>query len=289
MGFDDYRINIQLECAGKVLEVNRAYDLTGCEASDYSPNLQANAQLDGAILNGNNIEPREIGIAAVCESKTRDFLVRFFNPKEDIKVKIKMYENMRWIMGRVSEFQFVKNRVGNRNAFEVAITCADPFFRDMDSFGKNIANIVKQFAFPFISPVAAAKDKGGTYHWIKGHLAGYRQFNTRLNLDNTGDIDAGAVFRIEAQGEVVNPIIKHESGAFVRVKRTLAKGDVLTINTERGEKRIELNGANSFQYIDRDSEMFQLNVGSNMIEYDADVGYTNMAVYVYYTPRYLGI
>lgn len=289
MSLDDYRINIQLECAGKVLEVNRAYELTGCEASDYSPNLQANAQLDGATLNGNNIEPREIGIAAICENKTRDFLVRFFNPKEDIKVTIKMYENTRWITGRVSDFRFVKNRVGNRNAFEVAVTCPDPFFRDMDSFGKNIANIVKQFAFPFISPVAAAQNQDGTYHWIKDHVSGYRQFNTQLNLDNTGDIEAGVAFRVEAKGEVVNPVITHESGAFIRVKKTLAQGDILTISTVRGEKRIELNGINAFQYVDRDSDMFQLNVGANVIEYSAATGYTNMAVYVYYTPRYLGI
>jgi len=294
VSLDDYEINILLECAGKTLVVNRAYELTGCEASDYTLKVQANAQLDGVMLINNNIEPRDIGIVATCDNKTRDFLVRFFNPKQDIKITIKMFEQTRWIIGRVSEFSFVKNRVKNRNAFEVAISCADPFFKDMDSFGKNIANIVRQFAFPFISPISPMQNKDGTYHWIKGHLSGYRQFNTRLNLDNTGDIEAGVTFRIEAKGDVINPVIVHESGSFIKIGRenkpfSMEKGDILTINTVRGEKRIELNGENSFQYIDRDSDMFQLAVGPNIIEYNADSGYTNMDVYVYYTPLYLGI
>ena len=289
MNWDDYAINIQLDCGGKTFVVDRAYELLGCEASAYTLNTQPNAQLDGATMINNNIEPRDISISAICDEKTRDFIGRFFNPKKDIKVTIK-YENVtRWISGRVTEFNFIRNHVNNRNAFTVVITCADPFFRDMDDFGKNIANIVKQFAFPFISPLSAHQYTEVTQNWIKGHISGYRQFNTKLTLENRGDVEAGAIFRIEAKDAVSNPKIIHNDSEYIRLRLTLKKGDVLTINTNRGEKRIELNGENAFRYIDRNSELFQLQTGANEIEYDADAGYMNMGVYIYYTPRYLGI
>lgn len=294
MNLADYVINMEFEGNGKLLEVDRAYELTGCEASDYMPNLQPNAQLDGAVMVNNNVEPREVTVAATCENKTRDFIVRFFNPKVDLKLTIKMFEVTRWIVGRVSEFRFVKNRVNNRNAFEVTLTCENPYFKDMDSFGKNVANIVKQFAFPFVSPLQPATTKDGVFHFIKGHISGYKQFNNQVNLDNVGDVPVGVTFRIEAKDAVLNPRVNHESGAYIQVgwggrPLQMQKGDVLTINTSRGEKRIELNGANAYHYYERNSVMFELDVGANRIEYDADVGYTNMAVYVYYTPQYLGI
>lgn len=294
MALNDYLINLQFEGNGKTLEVNRAYELTGCEASDYTPNLQQNAQMDGAVLESNNVDSREIGVAATCENKSRDFLVRFFNPKNDIKLTIKMLEVTRWIVGRVSSFRFVENRINNRNAFEVSLICGNPYFKDMDNFGKNVANIVKQFAFPFVSPVAPARNQDGKYHWIQGHISGHKQFNNQVNLDNVGDIPVGVAFRIEAKGAVVNPRVNREDGSYIQVGSslkplTMQAGDVLTIDTARGNKRIELNGVNIFQYYERGSEMFELDVGANRIKYTAETGYTNMAVYVYYTPQYLGI
>jgi phage-related protein len=289
VALSDYEINILLESNGKSLEVSRCYELIGCEASDYVVNTQPNALLDGAAFINNNVEPREISMAATCTEKRRDFLVRFFNPKQEIKATIKMHETTRWITGYVSDFQFVQNRVGNKNAFEVSLNCPDPFFKNMDSFGKNIANIVSMFAFPFISPIAPQQNADGTYHWIKDHVSGYRQFNNKVMLDNEGDMAVGVAFRIEARGAIVNPQITLSTGEFIKINRTLAQGDILTIDTSRGNKRIEINGVNSFHYIDRSSTMFLLDVGPNDIEYDADSGYTNMDVYVYYTPQYLGI
>lgn len=242
----------------------------------------------------NNVDSREITLAATCDNKTRDFIIRFFNPKVDMKLTIKIFEVTRWIVGRVTNFRFVQNRVNNHNAFEVSLTCEAPYFKDMDSFGKNVANIVKQFAFPFISPLQPTTTKDGIYHWMKGHITGYRQFNNQVNLDNVGDVPVGVTFRIEARESITNPRVNHESGAYVQVgwsnkPLTMQKGDVLTIDTARGKKRIELNGENIFQYYERGSNMFELDVGANRVEYDAEVGYTNMAVYVYYTPQYLGV
>ena len=44
-----------------------------------------------------------------------------------------------------------------------------------------------------------------------------------------------------------------------------------------------------FVHIDRKSEPFQLEVGDNYLEYDADENYTNLDVNLFYTPKYLGV
>ena len=76
---------------------------------------------------------------------------------------------------------------------------------------------------------------------------------------------------------------------FVRVKIAMQKGDVLLVDTDRRHQVIELNGVNVYQKIDRLSEPFELAVGSNYLEYDADENYSNLDVRLFYTPLYLGV
>ena len=76
---------------------------------------------------------------------------------------------------------------------------------------------------------------------------------------------------------------------FVRVRVEMQKGDVLIVDTDRRHQVIELNGMNVYQKIDRMSEPFELDVGSNYLMYDADENYSNLDVWLYYTPRYLGV
>ncbi len=75
----------------------------------------------------------------------------------------------------------------------------------------------------------------------------------------------------------------------MRVMVDMEKGDVLTVNTNMGSQRIELNGENIFHKIDRNSRFFQINVGDNIVKYSAEENYTNLDVRLYYTPKYLGV
>ena len=75
----------------------------------------------------------------------------------------------------------------------------------------------------------------------------------------------------------------------MRVNIVMQQGDVLLIDTIERHQVITLNGVNCYQKIDRKSEPFQLDVGDNYLEYDADVNYTNLDVNLFYTPKYLGV
>ena len=67
------------------------------------------------------------------------------------------------------------------------------------------------------------------------------------------------------------------------------KGDALTIETNKGQKSILLNGANIIHKIDRSSTFIGLSPGDNTLTYTADDGYMNLEVRLYYTPMYLGV
>ena len=75
----------------------------------------------------------------------------------------------------------------------------------------------------------------------------------------------------------------------MRVKAAMEKKDVLLVDTDKRHQVIELNGVNVYQKIDRLSTPFELAVGGNYLEYDADENYSNLDVRLYYTPLYLGV
>ena len=112
-----------------------------------------------------------------------------------------------------------------------------------------------------------------------------------MELANDGDVPTGVQIQfIAARGPAVNPKIELVgSGKFIRVVVSMEHGDVLLIDNNKRNQIIELNRVNCYQKIDRRSENFQLEVGDNYLEYDADENYTNLDVNLYYTPVYLGV
>ncbi len=78
----------------------------------------------------------------------------------------------------------------------------------------------------------------------------------------------------------------------LKLNKTMAAGEIITINTEFGNKKVELkaNGTitNAFNYIDFQSVFLQLKTGDNLIRYNADSNLEYLEVSIYYTPQYLG-
>lgn len=119
----------------------------------------------------------------------------------------------------------------------------------------------------------------------------YRTLKKDVHLPNSGDVPTGIeIHMIATRGAVKNPkIVKSSTGEFIELFLDLNKGDVLKINTNPGKKSITLNGKNVFKEKNKLSTFFQIDVGENLIQYDAEENYTNLDVNLYYTPKYLGV
>lgn len=300
-------ITIELTCNGKTLRMGPNEDIditvvTGLESSEIEISTSDNALVDGASIDGKKIKPRPIHIEASFRSnknnpENRARVIQFFNPKYTGKALITNMGVSRNIEYELEGWTFgTAQNMDNKLRILVDLICPDPYMLNVDNFGKNMANISPLFAFPW--RVLATRATGKLDYppkarglMLGGMTMGYRTLHKEVVLSNDGDVPTGVQIQfIATRGSVTNPKITNTgTGQFMRVKVVMQQGDILLIDTNDRHQVITLNGVNCYQRIDRQSEPFQLAVGDNYLEYDADGNYTNLDVNLFYTPKYLGV
>lgn len=301
-------IDLTLECNGKTLSFGksrsgekREFGITkieGLEASELEISTTDNALVDGSTVDGKRIKNRSIHIEATLwddrnNEANRQRIIKFFNPKYTGKLTVNHSGTERNIEYELEGWNFVAtSNVYNQLSIVVDLMCPDPYFQNMDNFGQNMADISKHIAFPWrvVKEKVIVPDpyKGLA---LAGQITGYRTLTKEVHLPNDGDVPTGVQIQFIAErGPCTNPqITLVGTGQFVRVMVDMKEGDVLMVDTNKRHQVIELNGVNVYQKIDRLSEPFELEVGSNYLEYDADENYTNLDVKLFYTPLYLGV
>lgn len=300
-------ITIELTCNGKTLRMGPNEDIditkvTGLESSELELSTSDNALVDGASVDGKKIKPRPIHIEASFKSnknnpENRARVIQFFNPKYTGRALIINMGVSRDIEYELEGWTFgTAQNMDNKLRILVDLICPDPYMLNVDNFGKNMANISPLFAFPW--RVLATRATGKLDYppkarglMLGGMTMGYRTLHKEVVLSNDGDVPTGVQIQfIATRGSVTNPKITNTgTGQFMRVKVVMQQGDILLIDTNDRHQVITLNGVNCYQRIDRQSEPFQLAVGDNYLEYDADGNYTNLDVNLFYTPKYLGV
>lgn len=303
----DY-MELMLECNGMTMRMGRSESgqkrefgitkIEGLEASEFEVSTTDNALVDGSTVDGKRIRDRIIHIEATLRDDrnngmNRQRIIRFFNPKYSGKLTVDHSGTKRNIEYELEGWNFVaSSSICNGLSIVVDLKCPDPFMKNIDNFGQNMADISKHIAFPW-RVVKRAGDVPKPHRGLalSGQIAGYRTLKKEVHLPNDGDVPTGVQIQfLAARGPVTNPkITLLGTGKFVRVRVEMVKGDILLIDTNKRHQVIEMNGNNVYQKIDRLSEPFELEVGSNYLEYDADENYTNLDVRLYYTPLYLGV
>lgn len=283
----DYKLELNFSSNNKSLDMTKNTDfriitITGIESSSYTIH-KANTNDDGMIVTGKKIEPREITITGDIkkddnETINRQILRSFFHPKHTGELIINRNGIIRKTQYEVSSFDFTTSKLYDYIGFAISLECPDPLLASVDNYGKNIALITSQFAFPLIIPAD------------KGKIMGYRTYKNEAVLNNDGDDETGLEITVIAKrGEVTNPKLELSTGEYIQVITTMNKGDILKINTNNRKKSITLNGENIINRINRESSFFDLKVGTTTIKYSSDEGYTNMDVNIYYNKKYLGV
>lgn len=300
-------LKIELTCNGRMLAMGPGEDLditavTGLESSELEISTSDNALVDGVSVDGKKIGKRPIHIEAKFKSdrnnpENRAAVIKFFNPKYTGKALITNMGISRNIGYELEGWTFAKQRnLDTRLGIIVDLMCPDPYMLNVDNFGKNMAHYTKQFHFPWHSLARRATNKSqypveARGLMLGGMITGYRTLHKEVVLANDGDVPTGVQIQFVAKrGGVKNPKITNtKTGQFIRIVCSMKIGDILLIDTDARHQVIELNGINCYQRIDRQSEPFELDVGDNYLEYDADENYTNLDVNLYYRPKYLGV
>lgn len=245
---------------------------------------------DGASYEGNTLDVGDATLQFTILAQSKEELQRrkkhinnVFNPKLGEVIVIDNKSGVeRKVECIVTELPFFSPQSNVETICLISMIAHDPYFQDIAENKTDISTETGNFEFPLHIPP-------------EGLELSIRTISFIANLYNDGDVNTPIKVKLKATGTVINPIIENlNTGKFIRIKRTLAEGDTLEINTAFGNKRVEIikndgSRENVFHYIDYKSTFFSIDAGDTQIKYDADVGNNNLDVSIYYTPNYLGI
>lgn len=257
--------------------------LTGFDSVENTIYTNELAVGDGSRYVGSRVAEKDRTITARLmdarqNEQQRAAVIAFFNPKRSYKVYVTYMGRTRWCQGYQYQFECPTQNVYRPITFTWTILCPMPYMMSVDNFGKNLAEILPLYTFPFQSIVGY------------GFGVGVFQYSKNVAVQNNGDVETYFRCVITAKGEVRNPKIM-KGDKYVRIIDTLEVGDVYEIDFENVPTTIKKNGANAIGKVDRTSSLtdMAIDVGSGTFGFDADFGSTSMAVNIYRYERYTGI
>lgn len=186
-------------------------------------------------------------------------LYRYFKAKRWHKIYYKNGSRDVFIEGYVETI--ASNLFTSDQTMQISIVCHDPYFKSVDEIYSDISTVLSMFAFPF-----AIEDPIPFSVLEKDRI---------VNIVNDGESDTGLIISITATGSVSNPkIYNNNTGEFFGFDIDMVEGDLVTINTNRGEKSITLTrdgvDHNIISNVSRDSTWLALETGDNQFTYVTD-------------------
>lgn len=259
------------------------YEISGLHPSNAIISTDSLAIYDGEKFTSSKVDKRTIniqfGITKNAETN-RIALYKVIKTKQYIRLNYKNNIRDIFIEGYVESMIIDYHAVPQ--LVTVSILCPRPYFNDATELISEMSALVKKFTFPF------AIEKANKIPF------GYIEDVSEINVINNGDIQTNMIIKIQSSGEVINPtIFNRETGDFFRLNFTMQTGDVITIDTNQGQKSVNLyrsgEDINIFNSISRDSTWLSLAPGDNIMIYDADnETRRNMLVRFLYRYQYEG-
>ena len=256
--------------------------IEGTGAVNLNMQTQKSPYQDGVSYLNSTLDPRDLSIEVTILADNlnqmitfRKELIKTFNPKLGKGSLIYKLGNIEREITAIPELAPVFPDAGDfKEVMQkglIQLFCPAPLWIDPQIEENEIITWVGGMVFPLTFPTAfsTAGDK------IK-------------NIINTGDVETPV--KLEIYGKATNPkILLRETGEFIKINKHILSGEVLTVTTEFGNKRVELDGVNAFNYIDTSSTFFNLEIGDNVIELITDVSNDNASIKITYRNRYLGV
>lgn len=277
---DIKNISLKLESNNKVLEIgtNKSYGLLNIEGID-SPNydmaITNNRVEDGSRVDNIKATSRTIVIEGEYKGngmeEERKRLLSFFNIHNEGKMILALGNNKKTINYNVQSFKAPIINLYTPMKFLLVLYCPNPYWEDISINDIEMVSWVGGLTFPLVLPTQFA-------------MAGEKI----INIINNGDVETPIA--LEISGKATNPRIENTlTGEYIKVISTLQVEDKMIITTGFGNKRVEQNGVNVFNYIDLESTFFSLGIGDNILEFTTDDINDNANIKISYFNRYVGV
>lgn len=213
-------------------------------------------------------------------------LYNVFNPK--IKGNMKIYTDADQLRG-ASNLSVIQAPIFDDDyeisneivSFQIQLAMPLPYFEDINENRADFGNDIGNFFFDL------EIEEEGNELSIKNN-------SIVTNIFNAGDAESPIKVIFKAKAELKNPsIFNVYTKEYIKINRTMQEGEEITVTTHQGNKRVEsyLNGVNTniFNDLDLGSTFIRLDIGDNVIRYDAETMIEQLEVYIFYTNYYLGV
>ena len=245
-------------------------NIDGFTVADVEVASSTTASIDGDVINNLRVTPRTVVLDLKVKNNVnvetaKRWLLQTVKPKLPGRIRMTQDGRETELSGIVENIEMP--RFTNGVICQVSLHCSVPYWQDVNYVLVEISRLIDLHYFP--------KDQGGLAFPSGGIPLGSYNLNNTQTYYNDGDAETGMLITIIALGDVVNPIIYDVTGAYIGVIDTMAEGDVIEINTNRGEKYVRKNGENIFSKIKSGSSFLQLAIGDNQLTVNADSGMQN--------------
>ena len=261
---------------GNILELTGNRDYTVFKIEGLTPpqatvNSSVNTTTDGSKINSARLENRNIVLYISIDNDVevnRINLYKYFPVKKNIKLYFANGVRDVFIEGTVELIEC--DLFSSKQVAQISVICPKPYFKSVNNLVAMFSDVTSAFQFPFTIP-----KEGIEFSSITD--------NQRKKIINTGDVETGAVIKLFSIGTVVNPVLYDVlKRTQMRLNFTMNPSDTIIINTNVGEKSIELirDGitSNAMGYLVQNSSWFTLEAGDNIFTYDSDSGNSNLQI-----------
>lgn len=256
--------------------------VTGLTPPDATINTSVIVTKDGSTFNSSRLNERNIVLQIVPDydvEHKRINLYKYIKSKQYIKLYLRNSSRDVWIEGYVEKVE--GDLYTQKQIIQVSIICPDPYFKSIDTLTYEFSTVEPMLSFPF-----SIDEEGQSISNVTTY--------TEKNVQNISDEETGIVIELYANALSLEPTIYNmTTNESFTIQHEFEPGDIVRINTRRGEKSLTLirDGVqtNIINKILRGSKWFNLIVGDNIFSYTSVFGTENLQVKIILQPIYEGV
>ena len=254
----------------------------GLNPSKANINTAVNANFDGSTFKSSRLQNRNIVIMLAVEGAVetnRIELYKFIKVKEEITIYVSNASRDVYIKGYIESMDI--GIFAQKQMVQISVICPNPYFANVDEVHDDFSTIQGLFQFPF-----DIDENGISFSEIV--------VDAEINVQNNGDVTTGMIIEFKAIGAVVDPIVYNTgTNKFMKLNVTMADGDVIQINTNKGQKAVlEISGGtvtNILNKLDPSSTWLELEPVDNIMMFTATSGAINLQCSIYHDLKFEGV